>query len=477
MGEEAKNSNKLVKGTLIYAIGNFGTKILAFLIVPLYTYYISTSDMGNYDLVTTTVSLLTPIITMRISDAAYRWLLHNVDTEKNCISATYRVVIFGTCLSAVFLLAVNTFVPIKNCYYFIALLVLGRWLESLQTLLRGLQEQGLFAFSGIIQSIIFLSLNVLFIVFFHQGVDGMFRSSIISYAVTIILMLLLEPKLRTMVIQDEENRQLTKEMLKYSAPLVPSGLSWWVMGASDRYVISFILGSAANGIYAVANKFPTILSMLFTIFNYSWTDVTIGSLKEGKETSEYSSKIFENFYKLSFCFTLALIPATKIVTKLILSPSYKSTSIYISFLYLGALFQGFTAFITAGLLQGTKTGSIARSSSIGAAVNLGIDLACMRFIGIQAASFSTFCGFFVMWLCRMHDTQKITPVHLNKVKFILLFVLTVAMATMTIWTDNLTDFILTGASIVFFFLINWRYVKTILQRLKGRQYNDNSSTE
>jgi O-antigen/teichoic acid export membrane protein len=468
MGKEANNSNKLVKGTIIYAIGNFGTKILAFLIVPLYTYYISTSEMGNYDLVTTTVSLLTPIITMRISDAAYRWLLHNVDTKKNCISATYRVVIIGSLLSAAIILVINAIIPITYCYYFIALLILGRWLESLQTLLRGLQKQALFALSGIIQSIIFLSLNVLFIVFLHQGVNGMFRSAIISYSGTILLIFILEPQLRTRIIRDQENRQLTKEMLKYSAPLVPSGLSWWVMGASDRYVIRFILGSAANGIYAVANKFPTILSMLFTIFNYSWTDVAIGSLKEGKETTEYSSKIFEDLYKLAFCFALALIPATKIVTKLILSPSYKSASIYISFLYLGALFQGFTAFITAGLLQGTKTGSIARSSSIGAAVNLGIDLTCMRFIGIQAASFSTFCGFFVMWLCRMHDTQKITPVHLNRVKFIPLFVLTVAMAMVTIWTNNLTDFILTGASIVFFFLINWRYVKTILGRLKRR---------
>lgn len=111
--EKEQNDKKIVKGTLIYAIGNFGTKILAFLIVPLYTYYISTSDMGDYDLVTTTVALFTPIITMRISDAAYRWILHNIDKKKNCISATYRVIILGTCLSAAILLAVNAIFPIK----------------------------------------------------------------------------------------------------------------------------------------------------------------------------------------------------------------------------------------------------------------------------------------------------------------------------------------------------------------------------
>lgn len=468
MATNKSNKKALVKGTLIYAIGNFGTKILSFLIVPLYTYYITTSEMGDYDLVTTTVSLFTPIITMRISDAAYRWLLHDIDTEKNCISATYRVVIIGTVLATAILLLVNAFISITYCYYFIALLVLGRWLESLQVLLRGLKKQNLFALTGIVQSIIFLSLNVLFIVVYRQGVDGMFRSQVISLCVTIILIFILEPRLRTRIISSQENHNLTKEMLKYSAPLVPSGLSWWVMGASDRYVIRFILGRAANGIYAVANKFPTILSMLFTIFNYSWTDVALGNLKEGKETSKYSSKLFEDLYKLSFTFALFLIPVTKIVTKLILSSDYKSASIYISFLYLGALFQGYTTFITAGLLQGSKTASIARSSTIGAIVNLAIDLIFMKYIGIQAASISTFCGFFVMWLCRMHDTQSVTPIKLNKARFTVFFLMTLSVATVTIWTNNYVDLVLTVIGLYFFFRVNKKYIKMLIRQIKKK---------
>ena len=303
---------------------------------------------------------------------------------------------------------------------------------------------------------------------YRQGVDGMFRSQVISLCVTIILIFILEPRLRTRIISSQENHNLTKEMLKYSAPLVPSGLSWWVMGASDRYVIRFILGRAANGIYAVANKFPTILSMLFTIFNYSWTDVALGNLKEGKETSKYSSKLFEDLYKLSFTFALFLIPVTKIVTKLILSSDYKSASIYISFLYLGALFQGYTTFITAGLLQGSKTASIARSSTIGAIVNLAIDLIFMKYIGIQAASISTFCGFFVMWLCRMHDTQSVTPIKLNKARFTVFFLMTLSVATVTIWTNNYVDLVLTVIGLYFFFRVNKKYIKMLIRQIKKK---------
>ena len=463
-----ENKNNLVRGTLIYAIGNFGTKVLAFLIVPLYTYYISTGDMGDYDLVTTTVSLLTPIMTLRISDATYKWLLHNSDTDKNCISAAYRIILISSVITAAILLIINVIIPIKYCYYFIPLLILGRWTESLQTILRGLKKQRLFVLSGIVQSVVFLGLNVLFIVVMKQGITGMFRSYVISLAVSTILMLCAEPRLRVRIVRKRENRYLTKAMLLYSAPLVPSGLAWWVMGTSDRYVIRFVLGAEANGIYAIANKFPTILSMLFTIFNFSWTDVAIGNLNSERETSEYSSRLFEKLYELAFCFTIPLIPATKIITQIVMSAEYKESSVYISFLYLGALFQGFTTFITAGLLQGTKTGSIAKSSSIGAVINLAVDLLFMKYIGVQAASISTFCGFFVMWILRMRDTKSVAPIILDIKKFVTLFMISLAVAIVVIYTSLALDFLITIFGIILFLKVNKDYVTQIIGKTKKK---------
>ena len=81
-------------------------------------------------------------------------------------------------------------------------------------------------------------------------------------------------------------------MLRYSVPLVPSALSWWVISASDRYVIRWILGSASNGIYAVAHKFPSILQIMFTMFNNAWTDLALAEFGKGKESEEYTAKGF-----------------------------------------------------------------------------------------------------------------------------------------------------------------------------------------
>ena len=71
---------KLMKGTGIYAVGTFGTKILMFLMAPLYTYYLSPSEMGTYDVLLTTIGWIMPIISLQISDAVYRWIIReNVD--------------------------------------------------------------------------------------------------------------------------------------------------------------------------------------------------------------------------------------------------------------------------------------------------------------------------------------------------------------------------------------------------------------
>ena len=68
------------------------------------------------------------------------------------------------------------------------------------------------------------------------------------------------------------DKKLIKSMVKYSAPLVPNSLSWWIVSVSDRSIISVVLGAASNGIYAISNKFPTIISSLSGVFNLSWSE-------------------------------------------------------------------------------------------------------------------------------------------------------------------------------------------------------------
>lgn len=106
----SNSGKKLMTGTGIYAVGTFGTKILMFLLAPLYTYYLIPSEMGTYDVLLTTIGLLIPIISLQISDAVYRWIIReNVDCAIY-LRVTYQFLILSSLLAASVILLINHFI-------------------------------------------------------------------------------------------------------------------------------------------------------------------------------------------------------------------------------------------------------------------------------------------------------------------------------------------------------------------------------
>ena len=103
-----------------------------------------------------------------------------------------------------------------------------------------------------------------------------------------------EKKLRT-INWKQKSSKLQKEMLKFSIPIVPNQLNWWVVNSSDRYIISYFLGSALNGIYAIAYKFPTMLQIIFHLFYQSWQDTTLADSEE--DSSGFYTNVFRIYFK------------------------------------------------------------------------------------------------------------------------------------------------------------------------------------
>lgn len=462
-----KKNKALMVGTITYAIGNFGTKILSFLIVPLYTFYIMPSDLGDYDLMMTTVSLLSPVLTMKISDATYRWLIKDIKNSPDYLGATFKLLIRNSLFFSIVILIINTFIPIWNCYYFVLILVGDRILECIQKLLRGFKNQKLFAVSGLLYTALLVSANFIKICICKQGVIALLQSVVFAQVITILFIILKEKNLRN--IKWKSNyKQLQKEFLRYSVPLVPSALSWWVMSASDRYVIRAILGKAANGIFAVAGKFPSILQTIFTMFNNAWTDMALSELDKGEQTEEYVASIFRKLYCFSFSVVLVLIPSTKLVTQIILGPAYQSASIYIGILYLGTIFQGFSSFCSIGYLKQKITSGAAKTSMYGAVVNIVIDIFTMKYIGLFAASLSTFIGFFVMWITRMNDIKHSFPIKVKKIEFLIYLIVSIIMAVISIWTTVKIDILLCMFAVIWFLYSNKNIFKNILLGRKNK---------
>ena len=446
---------------LIYAIGNFGTKILSFLIVPLYTFYISTEDMGVYDLLLSTVNLLCPLITMQIADAAYSWIIRGTKDAQSCIRASMQLLLMNTVVAVVTTCIVHFFTPIPYFWQFLLLMISYNALSVVQKLLRGLKNQRLFALSGIAYTAIFLILNVIQICVLRQGVGSLLTSAFIANVLTILLVYILEKRIRVSFL-GKPDIPVIKGMLRFAVPLIPNQLSWWVINSSDRYIIRLFLGLSANGVFAIAHKFPSILQLILSLFTTSWQDLAVS---DKEDPGKFYGDVFRRLYVIAFTMLLPVIPATKLVITWFMESNYHSAANYVAFLYLGTVFQAFSSFYGVGYLRGKDTKQASATSIYGAAVNILVHLALVKLVGLQAASISTFLGFLVMWLIREKQNRKELNICIRWGHFLLCGIPAFALSIAAGFTNQLTDILLTLAGGIVFLAANRRFLLDMAKKV------------
>jgi O-antigen/teichoic acid export membrane protein len=252
---------------------------------------------------------------------------------------------------------------------------------------RGLSKIKIYSLSNVILSILTIGLNILFIAVFKWGVYGLLYSTVIANVLTCLFVLL---KLRVYhyVKPQYFDKKKLKVMIKYSFPLVPNNISWYIINISDRIVVTGILGSSVNGIYAMANKFPNIMnnfsSFFFTAFK---ENVAIAVKKDDYE--KYYNEIYVIVHNAFIAISLLIISILPFIFNIFIKKDYVAAYEYIPLLVI-ALYYGNMAGFYGTLFTAFKESKIIGKSTVcGAIVNLVVHLGLIYFIGIYAAIIST----------------------------------------------------------------------------------------
>ena len=166
----------LAKNTIIIAIGTICTKLLTFLLLPLYTSILTTEEYGIVDLFMTIVSLAVPIMSLQIEQGVFRFLIDSRKEEKKKREVISTGILFTVASAFVYLLiflAVSPF--IHNEYkYFLATNAVACVLSTmLLQISRGIGENKEYSAAGIITAVVTIACNVLFLVSIHLRVDCM----------------------------------------------------------------------------------------------------------------------------------------------------------------------------------------------------------------------------------------------------------------------------------------------------------------
>lgn len=261
----------LAKNTLIITIGRISTQFITFLLLPLYTALLTTEEYGTVDLITTLVQLFIPIVSLMIDQGVFRYLLssENENTKKEVISNAFFLLLGLNFVFIIIYLLLLPLITVKYKIWILLILVITAFSNLFLQISRGLKKTFDYALGSFICSLITITLNVLCIAFIKMSAVGMLLATFIGNVVCCIY-LFFKLEINKYLSLSSVNKKTLLNELKYSIPLIPNQLSLWVMNSSDRLIVSFILGTAANGILAVSHKFPAIFMTFFNIFQLAW---------------------------------------------------------------------------------------------------------------------------------------------------------------------------------------------------------------
>lgn len=426
------NKNKeLVKNTIIIFIGKFCTQFITLLLLPLYTHFLSTEDYGYIDLIQTYLTFFIPLILLKIDAGIFRFLIdaRKSEEEKNKIITNGIFIMFVELIisTILFAIAVKIF-SIKYSILIVMNLISLSVLTFLLQIVRGIGKNKQYSFSSIIAAIVTIVLNLIFLVGFHKNGKYVLIASLISNIICTIYLLIVNKILKNVKIKYID-KKLIKDLLKYSIPMIPNELSWWIVHVSDRTIISYALGVAANGIYSVSCKFSNILSSIFNIFNLSWQESAALHIND-TDKDEFFSNVINKVFNLFICFCIGILACLPFVFELLIKDSYREAYKYVPILLLANIFSVLIGLIGSIYVAKKMTKEVAKTTMIAAIINLTIDIALIKVIGIYAAAISTLVSYMLLAIYRYIDVQKYVKVKIpiknivvNSIIFILVVVL------------------------------------------------------
>ena len=401
---------ELKKNTFLIAIATIGSRAISFILAPLYSFYLTTEQYGMMDLIATTCSLIGPFICLDIYESTFRFTKDDKFNNKKVITTSLIICLL---MMVVCLFALGGYSLIKPLTTSIVICAFSAMIDSLNNTVsqyaRGKDEISVFAFSGILSSIAVFGLNILFLIALKMELTGWMISFILS-KIIVLLYLIVKLKLWNDIYFDLFDKKFLKEGLMFSLPLMPSASMWWIMNASDRYILNEYWGIAATGIYAAAIKLPSILSVLESVFYQAWQTTAIDTLQE-KERDNFYSNIFLNYFRLLSIGVVGILLILKPLFLTLFAKDYSSGWECAAILVVGVMIHalGGNIGVLYTVFKGTK-GAL-KTSFIGAVVNIILNLIFVPRFGMIAAACTTFISYIFVLGVRWFDIKKYVKIN------------------------------------------------------------------
>jgi len=414
----------LAKHSVVYGIGEILSRVLGFLLVPLYTRFIPPEGYGALALLEMVITLPENAGILWLTDALFRFYAKFDDEqERQCtIASTLWPILIISLICALTLGGAAG--PIGRLVFkadgyadAIRIIALNFFIHSMTrsaiVVMRIREESGCIVQLSLLSNIVQLSLNILFVVALGLGFRGMLLSQLV---VRILNWLVLFPRFFA---QHKHGFSMHRfrALARYGLPLIPNRLARMGLVMADRAILQAFLGLDDLGLYAVGKKYAGVVNISSVPIQTAWKPFAynVADKERGRERIARGAAYYMALVSLA---GLAIgMFAREWMT--LLAPEYYATYAIIPVLVAANLFWILYDTTTLGISLRERTHYLPISTIIGAVANIGLNIWLVPRFGLPAAAFVMLATYFVMWAIAFVISQRLFPINYGRLAWVM----------------------------------------------------------
>lgn len=464
--------SKFLKDVGIYAIGNIGSKLITFLMIPLYTFFVDSSEFGYYDLCLQAVFLFVPFASLQLRDGAFRFLMDCTSDAQRAgvVSVVFRLLLKSLLVFLGLTLVASLAFDISYLWYSFGMLVSMSLLDVFGQMARGIDQTKVFVASNIVSALLIGVFSVLFVAVFDMGIRGIFLANIVARLAAVGYIGLRVGFVRRFLrIRKENDATLSGKMLKYTLPLLPGVICWWLTGSSDRFFIGHYLSLSENGIYAVALRFASILQIVATIFFQAWQETAFRQY-ESDDRDRFFSDMFNGYIHLLAIVLLLFAFGLKIMYPVLVADAYAGSAAYLYPLGMAAVLFALSAFMDVGYQCAKETARTLPAIFLAALVNVVSNFILVPRIGVYGGILTSMLTYAVLLAYRICDMRRYFVLHFYRRSLLPVLMMLVGLAAFYYIDSILLDvaYVIAALSLLIL-MLPAAYRKAMAGKLHRRQ--------
>lgn len=463
---------KLASDTAILGLGTFGSKLLVFLLMPFYTAWLSTAQYGTAELISSTANLIIPLACVGITNGIFRFAADRESDPRVVFSSGVALLGLGT---GVLLLLAPLLSLVKLFTGYTWLIVLYVISANVQAVcaqyVRAIDRPRLFAMQGILNTVLTILFNILFLAAFDMGVTGYVLSVVIGNLLTTVFLILSARLWRAFSVRNVQ-RKIVGELLRFSLPLIPATVCWLITDLSDRYMVTYFCGEAVNGVYSAAYKIPTIVNLVSGIFMQAWQFSAVAESSDEEGCRSFYGEVFKGFLSVIMIGAGGLILLSRFLSALLLNNAYFEAWKFMPTLLCAAALEAIVAFLATVYMVRKKSMHSFLTAASGTLLNILLNLALIPVWGALGAAVATLASYAIVLVLRLLDVPRMIKFRTYPLRFsisVLLLLFSAAAMTVGFRGSIVVTLVLTVLIVAINAPALWKSVWNLLKRRNAEQ--------